>query len=334
MADPRRLDEALEDVSGIIHLAGVNRAPSAEEVTTGNIEAAQAIAAALRRLHHPLPVAFANSIQVLTDSVYGQAKARAADMIEEASSPICDVLLLNFFGEHGRPHYNSFVATFAHAVAHDEEPVITGVRQVPLLHVQEAAGVLIEAVLSGRSSRLEPAGELRGVRKVADLLDRIYRTYRTGEIPQLGDPFEVDLSNTYRSYRFPRMLPVTAPVHSDFRGGLVETVRLHGGRGQGFISTTHPGRERGNHYHLRKFERFFVVKGDAEISLRRLLHDEVVCFRISGGRPASVDMPTLWTHNLRNVGQDELVTAFWSDQLLDPERPDHYAGSVESAVAA
>ena len=40
-----------------------------------------------------------------------------------------------------------------------------------------------------------------------------------------------------------------------------------------------PGATRGDHYHLRKVERFFVVKGTAEIALRRLYDDEVIRFR-------------------------------------------------------
>ena len=52
-----------------------------------------------------------------------------------------------------------------------------------------------------------------------------------------------------------------------------------------YMSTTRPGQKRGEHYHLHKVERFFVVKGEAEIQLRRLLHDEVVTFQLSGHEP-------------------------------------------------
>ena len=77
-----------------------------------------------------------------------------------------------------------------------------------------------------------------------------------------------------------------------------------------------------------------MVKGEAEIALRRLLHDDVVTFRLSGDRPSFVDMPTLWVHNIRNVGDDELVTMFWADQLLDPEHPDQYPERVSNAERA
>ena len=121
--------------------------------------------------------------------------------------------------------------------------------------------------------------------------------------------------------------------HSDPRGDLVETSRAHGGTSQGFVSTTRPGMTRGDHYHLHKIERFFVVRGTADISLRRLLDDEVVTFRLDGSHPGFVDMPTLWVHNITNVGDDDLITVFWADQLLDPVSPDQYPERVHLEVS-
>ncbi len=140
-------------------------------------------------------------------------------------------------------------------------------------------------------------------------------------MPDISTPMRRNLFNTYRAATFPEMWPISPQVHADNRGDLFETVRAHGGTGMAFMSTTLPGQKRGEHYHLHKVERFFVVKGEAEIQLRRLLHDDVVTFRLSGDKPSFVDMPTLWVHNIRNVGDTELVTMFWADQLLDPRQP-------------
>ena len=118
-------------------------------------------------------------------------------------------------------------------------------------------------------------------------------------------------------------------MHEDERGALFETVRVHGGTGQTFVSTTRPGQTRGDHFHLNKVERFFVLAGNAEIALRRVYDDRVVRFRLSGSDHAYVDMPTMWVHNITNVGSDDLVTMFWTDQLLNPETPDTYWESTE-----
>ena len=333
--DPAALDEALGRVDAVLHLAGVNRADTDELVEDGNVRLAEALADALVRQSRPIDVVFANSSQATQDNPYGRGKRRAGEMLAKAVAEnggrFTDVLLPNLFGEHGRPGYNSFVATFAHEVAHDRLPNVTGDRLVPLMHAQDAADVMVQAVVTGSSGQLVPEGFPVPVTSVLTMLKGMHELYSRGEVPALTTTFGVDLFNTYRAFRFPDMFPIAPPVHADERGALVETVRSHGGTGQSFVSTTAPGRLRGDHYHLRKVERFFVVQGEAEISLRRLFHDDVVTFALSGLRPAFVDMPTLWVHNIRNVGQTELITVFWADQLLDRENPDQYPERVVSS---
>ena len=329
--DPQRLAAALSGVDAVLHVAGVNRAESDEEVERGNVELARTLAAALARRGSPVDVVYANSVQAELDNPYGRGKAAAAAILRgavaQAGGHFADVLLPNLFGEHGRPGYNSFVATFAHEVAAGRRPTVSGDRAIPLLHVQDAAHELIASV--GRSEQRTIEGEPRGISEVLGLLEQAHDLYASrGEIPPVANRFERNLFNTYRAAAFPQMWPLSPQVHADDRGDLFETVRSHGGTGQAFVSTTRPGQVRGNHYHLHKVERFFVVSGEAEISLRRLLHDEVVTFRLSGDTPSYVDMPTLWVHSIRNVGDTELVTMFWADQLLDPENPDQYPEEV------
>lgn len=330
-ADPDVLRDALAGVDAVIHVAGVNRAATDEEVERENIALARCLADALTGLERPLDVVYANSVQAELDNPYGRGKAAAATLLDGAARAtgghFADVLLPNLFGEHGRPAYNSFVATFAHEVAAGRRPSVTGDRQIGLLHAQDAAQQLVDSI--GRTERRRIEGEPRGIGEVLALLKQTHALYATrGEIPPLPGRFEVNLFNTYRAAAFPMMWPLSPQVHADNRGELFETVRAHGGTGQAFVSTTKPGQMRGDHYHLQKVERFFVVKGEAEISLRRLLHDEVVTFHLSGERPSFVDMPTLWVHNIRNTGDGELVTMFWADQLLDADNPDQYPEKV------
>lgn len=330
-ADPARLAETLQGVDAVIHIAGVNRAESDEAVEQGNIELATTLAAALRKAGKPVDVVFANSIQAQLDNPYGRGKAEAARIVKEAATELgghfADLLLPNLFGEHGRPGYNSFVATFAHEVAAGRVPTVTGDREIELLHAQDAAAALIEA-LSRDVSEVVPA-EAIGIGEVLRFFLETHELYATrGEVPDVSTPMRRNLFNTYRAAALPDMWPISPQVHGDNRGDLYETVRAHGGTGMAFMSTTLPGQKRGEHYHLHKVERFFVVKGEAEIELRRLLHDDVVTFRLSGDKPSFVDMPALWVHNIRNVGDTELVTMFWADQLLDMDNPDQFPETI------
>jgi UDP-2-acetamido-2,6-beta-L-arabino-hexul-4-ose reductase len=323
--------DCLVGIDIVIHIAGVNRADTDAAVEAGNVEAAERLAAALRHAGRPIDVVFANSVQADLDNPYGRGKAAAARVLAEACAEaganFADLLLPNLFGEHGRPGYNSFVATFAHEVVAGRTPTVTGDREIELLHAQDAAAALIGA--TGTDQRTVVRGEAVQVSAVLEAFQEFHELYGArGEIPDVSNRLRLNLFNTYRAAAFGDGRGVAPKVHSDPRGDLFEVVRSHGGTGMAYASTTKPGQKRGEHYHLHKIERFVVVGGEAEIELRRLLHDEVVAVRVSGKEPTFVDMPTLWVHNIRNVGDSDLLTIFWADQLLDPENPDQFPESI------
>jgi UDP-2-acetamido-2,6-beta-L-arabino-hexul-4-ose reductase len=85
---------------------------------------------------------------------------------------------------------------------------------------------------------------------------------------------------------------------------------------------------RGQHYHRRKIERFTVLSGTAEISMRKLFSDEVLTFPVGGTNPVAVDMPTMWSHKITNTGSDELYTMFWINEIFDPSSPDTFPEEV------
>lgn len=327
--DLAQASAAVDGSTRVIHIAGVNRA-SDEKITDGNILFAEQLALALRAASTPPPVVvYANSTQSTNGSVYGEAKAHAAEILSAATSAIgaefVDLQLPNLFGEHGRPFYNAVTATFSHLIAAGERPVVENDKELTLLHAQNAADLLTGAVPR------EALGELQRSETVTGLLARLHgyaEVYGRGEIPSLADDFDRDLFNTYRSYTFPTQSPIDLTRHADARGSFFEIIRSHGGPGQSSFSTTVPNVTRGDHYHRRKMERFTVLQGLARISLRRLYSDEVVSFEISGDAPGAVDMPTMWAHNITNIGDDVLYTSFWTNDIFDPANPDTIAEAV------
>lgn len=321
-----RVAELVEGADAIIHLAGINRA-SDEELVDGNVGLARVIAAIVRGAAAPPRVVYANSIQAGNGTPYGVGKLAAADELAAACAErgvqFTDVRLPNLFGEHGRPAYNSFVATFVAKVIAGESPEVAD-RPINLLHVQKAAQVFIDA-LTGDNAMVEPVGHDTSVVEVLRTLQRFHELYvPAGDLPDLGSDFDVDLFNTYRAALFPTHYPLALVPRADERGRLVETVRCHGSGGQTFVSTTKPGITRGEHYHLHKVERFVVLEGQAEIALRKMFTDEVVSFQVSGEQPVAIDMPTMWTHNITATGDEVVTTLFWTNSLFDPDNPDTF----------
>jgi UDP-2-acetamido-2,6-beta-L-arabino-hexul-4-ose reductase len=317
----------------VLHLAGMNRGDE-QEVARVNVELATQLTQALEATHTPAHLVFSSSTHIERDTPYGASKRECAKVFEDWAArnqtnggKFCNLVLPNIFGEGGKPFYNSVVSTFCHQLAHSETPTVNGDAPLEQIHTLEVAALIWGILERGTVGEIRAQGRKITVLELLSKLQGFQMGYSSGIIPDVRDPFDRDLFNTYRSYLYPAHYPRALQLHTDPRGSLFEAIKSHNG-GQSFFSSTHTGITRGNHYHHNKIERFLVVGGEAEISIRKVLSDEVQIFRVSGSSPAFIDIPTLHTHNIRNVGEGELTTLFWTHELFDPQNPDTYAELV------
>jgi UDP-2-acetamido-2,6-beta-L-arabino-hexul-4-ose reductase len=51
-------------------------------------------------------------------------------------------------------------------------------------------------------------------------------------------------------------------------------------------------------------------------------------FELNGDQPSFVDMPVWFTHNITNVGNEELIALFWINEFFNPDDPDTYYEQV------
>ncbi|EMI56511.1 polysaccharide biosynthesis C-terminal domain-containing protein [Rhodopirellula sallentina] len=323
--DTAKLQEALADADVVYHFAGQNRGEP-EKVAAANVAIADRLASALSASVSSAHVIYSNSIHSTGDTPYGRSKKAVADRLADwagkSDGQLTDVLLPHVFGEHGKPFYNSVVSTFCHQVASGETPTIASDGDLELLHAGQVAELFWNAIETG-SGTVRPKGVPMKVSELLARLQHLAGRYADGVVPNVEDPMDLRLFNTYRSYIPMDQRPIDLTVHSDDRGGLFESIRSDG-PGQVFLSTTKPGITRGNHFHLRKVERFLVVQGTAKIRVRHVLSGDTHAFDVSGNRPQAIDIPTLYTHNISNVGDDELLTLFWAHEHFDPENSDTF----------
>ena len=94
--------------------------------------------------------------------------------------------------------------------------------------------------------------------------------------------------------------------------------------GQFSYFTAHPGITRGGHYHHTKTEKFLVIKGYALFKFRHIVSDEIYEIKISGDAPSVVETVPGWTHDITNIGKDDLVVMLWANENFDRESPDTY----------
>ncbi|MGE3974624.1 MAG: NAD-dependent epimerase/dehydratase family protein [Bdellovibrionales bacterium] len=330
--NPALLREQLESADALIHLAGMNRGDD-QEILSTNISLTQRLIETLTEIKRTPHVLFANSTHVSRDTPYGKSKKESASLLTEWAKAnnalFSDVIFPHLFGEHGKPFYNSVVSTFCYQMAKGEKPSFHQDSEIEPLHLSEASEFLWNLIKNGHEGQIRATGKPIMVSELLALISKMDGLYKKRLLPDLASPFEEQLFNTYRSYLFPEGQPLHLELKSDARGSLFEAIKTND-HGQGFLSTTHPGFTRGNHFHIKKFERFCVVKGQATIRIRKLFSDEITSFQVSGDAPCAVDIPTLHTHNITNTGSEELITLFWSGEIFDPSHPDTYGELVES----
>jgi UDP-2-acetamido-2,6-beta-L-arabino-hexul-4-ose reductase len=132
---------------------------------------------------------------------------------------------------------------------------------------------------------------------------------------------------TYVSYLPNERFSYEVPQYGDARGVFVEMLKTPD-CGQFSYFTAHPGITRGGHYHHTKTEKFLVMKGQALFRFRHLLTNELVELRTSGDKPQVVDTIPGWTHDITNVGKDEMVVMLWANENFDRQKPDTVASKV------
>lgn len=326
--DELLLKSAVKRADAILHFAAINRS-SNKDIELENRNISHRLIEACEAVNVNPHIVYANSIHAFTDTIYGISKRKAGEILESYSARYTNLILPHIFGEGARPFYNNVTATLIHQIIKNEVSNINPNGEVELLHAGCAAFEAINSINLGITGQVQPVAKSITVPDLFEKLKCFHESYQDNRYPDFSCSIDLDLFNSYRSATFPDLWPRFLEMHTDPRGSLFEAVK-GGGGGQTFLSTTKPGVTRGNHFHLNKVERFLVVRGDAIIRVRKVMSSKVWEFRVSGNKPTAIDMPTLHTHSIENVGKDDLVTLFWTQDLFDPGNTDTYADEVLS----
>jgi UDP-2-acetamido-2,6-beta-L-arabino-hexul-4-ose reductase len=327
-----------EGVDLIFHLAGVNRPREESEFREGNVLLTERVLNAAREAGSPF-VVFSSSIQAELNNPYGRSKREAEDLVNryarQTGGRAVVYRLPNVFGKWSRPQYNSVVATFCDNLVRGVNLRIDDTdKELTFVYIDDVVREFARHAGAAQQSSGQRSGPLSvfpqyriAVGALASLLTSFRDSRETGILPGFSDPLSRYLYATYLSFLPTADLARSLNVKTDHRGWLAEFLKSES-FGQVFISVTNPGVTRGNHFHDTKVEKFCVVRGDALIRLRSLRDGSTVEYPVSGSRPLVVDIPPGCVHSITNVGEGELVTLFWADEIFDPQRADTYAGEA------
>ena len=332
------LSQAISEADFIYHVAGVNRPQDTSEFTEGNTDLTKQIINMLRATDKKTPLLITSSTQAELDNPYGKSKLAAEkavfDWHTESNAPVYVYRLPGVFGKWCRPNYNSVVATFCYNVANDLPISISDPTHVLTLSYIDD---VVDSFLYHLDNEDADYASLQTVNRTFDislgeLSDRIHAIHdiRTNLIvPDLSDLLNKFLYATYISYLRTDDFSYNLTKNSDQRGYLAEFIKSRQ-FGQIFVSKTKPGISRGDHWHKTKIEKFFVVSGKAEITFRNKINSQdIIRYTVDGDEMRVVDIPTGYVHAIKNIGDTDLITLFWANEILDKNRPDTHYEKVE-----
>ena len=335
----KQLPALLQGVDFVFHLAGVNRPQDPLEFTTGNADLTQALCQGVCDVAEAsgkkIPIICTSSIQAGRDNPYGQSKLAAEEALKSATFshdiPVHIFRLPNVFGKWCKPNYNSAVATFCYNIARDLPIQVNDpAAPVTLVYVDDVIERFVQ-LMDGADAAVGSDGFAtvapQYTTTVGELARQIqaFKDSRSNLMTErVGTGFARALYATYVSYLPVESFIYTVPQYADPRGVFAEMLKTPD-CGQFSFFTAHPGITRGGHYHHSKTEKFLVIRGQARFKFRHMQTGQLHELVTSGEKSEIVETVPGWTHDITNIGGEEMVVMLWANEVFDRQRPDTFA---------
>ncbi|MFD0931597.1 capsular polysaccharide biosynthesis protein CapF [Psychroflexus salinarum] len=335
--EPSLLDDYCKDADFVFHLAGVNRPKDSKEFMEGNYGFTSELLENLKTYNNTCPIMISSSIQAELNNPYGESKKAGEDLLLNYSKETCAKVFIyrypNVFGKWCRPNYNSAVATFCYNVAHNLPITVNDPNvNMTLIYIDDVVQELINCLVdkankTGDYYKVEVEHQIK-LGEIVELIQFFKDSRSTLQVPDLSDAFTKKLYSTYLSYLPKDQFSYPLKMNVDARGSFTEFIKSPD-RGQVSVNISKPGITKGNHWHHTKNEKFLVVSGSGVIRFRKVDEpSEVIEYFVSGEKLEVVDIPVGYTHNIENLGDTDMVTVMWVNEIFDPEQPDTYFETV------
>ena len=337
--DVGQLRNLVEEVDFVFHLAGVNRPQDSNEFTVGNANLTRGLSQALgdvaEKTGKRVPIVYTSSIQAKNNNLYGLSKREAEEVLQDVARshniPVHIFRLPNVFGKWARPNYNSAVATFCYNSTRGLPIQIRDpAAPMVLVYVDDVIEHFVQ-LMDGAAAEVDAEGFATVANQYATTVGEVAQrieSFKDGRSTLLTDRVGTGLTralySTYVSYLPPESFSYSVPQHGDSRGVFVGMLKTPDS-GQFSFFTAHPGITRGGHYHHSKTEKFLVIKGQARFKFRHMQTGETHELLTAGDKSEIVETVPGWTHDITNVGNEEMVVMLWANEVFDRARPDTFA---------
>jgi UDP-2-acetamido-2,6-beta-L-arabino-hexul-4-ose reductase len=332
------LNFSLEEIDLIFHLAGENRPNSFDDFNTNNAILTKKLCDELQKKQKHIPIIFSSTNHVLSLEeksiseivrAYGISKLSAESaLMEYAQNTGASVIIYRFpgvFGKWCKPNYNSVVATFCHNIARQTAIEITDPNKViKLVYVDDVISdflVFLESIPTGISFKTIHPEHKISLGDLANTITNFKKSRKELHIDAVGVGFIRALYATYISYLPKEEFSYDLECFEDKRGVFVEILKTQNS-GQISYFTAKPGVSRGGHFHHSKIEKFLVIQGEALFRFRHIISNDYFEIKVKADQPMIVETIPGWTHDITNIGCNELISLLWANEVFNLDRPD------------
>jgi len=331
----QNLEGLIKDTDFVVHLAGENRPKDEKDFDIVNAGLTMSICDALRSLGENTPIILASSTQAEFDNAYGKSKLNAETALKvlevDTGCPVYVYRLPGVFGKWCKPNYNSVVATFCHNISHNLPIQVNNPDfELSLVYIDDVVEEFVKIIQGAKGDKKELSVQPEYKIKLGDLAEqiKIFGESRDSLITErVGSGIVRKLYSTYLSYLSSEQFAYSIPSYSDERGMFAEMLKTKDS-GQFSFFTAKPGVTRGGHYHHSKTEKFLVVQGEARFGFRNVATDETHEIITSSKELKIVETVPGWSHDITNIGTEEMVVMLWANEIFDPDNPDTIAHKV------
>jgi len=317
----------------VFHLAGVNRPQNDDDYEIGNRTLTEEVLEYCQQGKKP-PILLTSSAQAVLDNPYGKSKLAAENAVftyaSQTGSLVYVYRLPGVFGKWCRPNYNSVVATFCSNIANNLPIEIRDPDfELSLVYIDDVCRCFVEKldtppVQEKSFCSIQPIYNIT-LGQLGKILNAFNQSRTSLQILDMSDPLIKNLHTTYLSYLQNFSYPLK--THADERGCFAEFLKSNNG-GQVSVNVTKPGYTKGNHWHHTKVEKFLTVSGQGIIRFRKIDEANIIEYSVSGDKLEVVDIPPGYTHSISNIGETDLVTIMWVNEIYDPSNPDTFVENI------
>lgn len=334
------LMEYTKDCDFVYHFAAVHRPVNKEEFREINYMVLRELIKNLRKNKNTCPILYTSSIQAVQDTDYAKSKKDAENELinyeKKTGAKAIIYRLTNTFGKWAKVNAHSVVANYCYNIARGYEIYIRDPNYLMDFYY-------IDDVIDSFIKHLDGIGKpnsdgfysldqsLRYSITLSELAERImsFCKYRDDlSTPLVSDAFTKKLYSTYVSYLPSNEMSYSLKMNEDVRGSFTEIFKREDW-GQLSVNIIKPGISKGEHWHRTKCEKFLVISGKGIIRMRKVLEKETISFIVSSNRMEIIEIPAGYTHNIHNIGQEDLVILIWANEIYNNQYPDTYPLKVE-----